>query len=173
MQNGFSNQSPWKAWRWRYKRLLKGGNYFETRNAEMAFVGGCISLSFCDGNLLLWKVYFIIFSYHSHHHKNRCRPPKRASLHSGEIPSDWAPYKKQCIRSALEAFSRTLAVNKNLHSSLPNSISKYWTSGSICSSLLISAMSSTNIFELALCFLLLKIFLEMIPWDLWVKYLNS
>ena len=32
---------------------------------EMAFVGGCISLSFCDGNLLLWKVYFIIFSYHS------------------------------------------------------------------------------------------------------------
>ena len=150
MQNGFSNQSRWKAWRWRYKRLLKGGNYFETRNAWNGFCRGLYLVEFLRWELAALESLFHHFFVPFNDHKNRCRPPKRASLHSGEIPSDWAPYKKQCIRSALEAFSRTLAVNKNLHSSLPNSISKYWTSGSICSSLLISATSSTNIFELAL-----------------------
>lgn len=97
MQNVLLTNLPEKPGDGDMKDFLRVITILKHEMPEMAFVGGCISLSFCDGNLL-WKVYFIIFSYHSHHHKNRCRPPKRASLHSGVIPSDWAPYKKQCIR---------------------------------------------------------------------------
>lgn len=98
MQNVLLTNLPEKPGDGDIKDFLRVVTILKHKMPEMAFVGGCISLSFCDGNLLLWKVYLIIFSYHSHHHKNRCRPPKRASLHSGVIPSDWAPYKKQCIR---------------------------------------------------------------------------
>ena len=47
------------------KDFLRVVTILEHKMPEMAFVRGCISLSFCDGNLLLWKVYLIIFSYHS------------------------------------------------------------------------------------------------------------
>ena len=88
MQNVLLTNLPEKPGDGDIKDFLRVVTILKHEMPEMAFVGGCISLSFCDGNLLLWKVYFIIFSYHSHHHKNRSRPPKRASLHSGVIPSD-------------------------------------------------------------------------------------
>ena len=98
MQNVLLANLPEKPGDGDIKDFLRVVTILKHEMPEMAVVGGCISLSFCDGNFLLWKVYFIIFSHHSHQHKNRCRSPKRASLHSGAIPSDWAPYKKQCIR---------------------------------------------------------------------------
>ena len=91
----FTNQSPWKAWRWRYKRLLKGGNYFETKCLKWLLSGVVSRWVFAMGTCCYGK---FISSFFRTIHKNRCRPPKRASLHSGVIPSDWAPYKKQCIR---------------------------------------------------------------------------